>query len=208
MSLFITFEGGEGCGKSSQARALYGRLKRRGIPALLVHEPGGTALGRKISRLLKWAHDTEISPLGELLLFNAARSQLVGQVIKPALREGKVVLCDRFSDSTTAYQSYGRGLDLNTVRQTSDLAGQGLRPDITVLLDMPPEAGLTRKGDKPPDRFEREALVFHRRVREGYLELARREPARWLVIDATRPKSEIATVIWQRVSPLTGLMDD
>lgn len=202
MSLFITFEGGEGCGKSSQAKALYGRLKRRGIPAILVHEPGGTALGQKISRLLKWAHDTKISPLSEMLLFNAARSQLVSQVIKPALQEGKVVLCDRFADSTVAYQSYGRGLDIHTVLQINELAVQGLRPDITMLLDMPSEAGLARKGDKSPDRFEREALVFHRRVREGYLKLARQEPERWLVIDAAKPKSEIAGIIWQRVSGL------
>ncbi|MFA5317814.1 MAG: dTMP kinase [Dehalococcoidales bacterium] len=202
MSLFITLEGGEGCGKSSQAKALYGRLKRRGIPALLIHEPGSTALGQRINRLLKWAHDTSISPLSELLLFNAARSQLVSQVIKPALKEGKVVLCDRFSDSTTAYQSYGRGLDFNTVRQINELTSQNLKPDITILLDMPPETGLARKGEKSHDRFESEAIDFHRRVRQGYLELAQREQERWLVIDARKPKGEIAAVIWQRVNEL------
>lgn len=202
MSSFITFEGGEGSGKSWQSRTLYRKLSRLGVPVLLVHEPGSTALGRKIGRFLKWAPGTEISPFSELLLFNAARSQLASEVIKPALAEGKVVLCDRFSDSTTAYQGYGRGLDLNTVREINELAGQYLRPDLTVLLDIPSEAGLARKDRGSADRFEQEALAFHRRVREGYLKLAKSEPERWLVIDGTKPKNEIANIIWQRVSQL------
>lgn len=202
MSLFITFEGGEGCGKSSQSRTLYRKLSRLGVPVLLVHEPGGTALGRRVGRLLKWARDTEISPSSELLLFNAARSQLVSDVIKPALQAGKVVLCDRFSDSTTAYQSYGRGLDLKTVRNTNELACQRLYPSLTVLLDLPGGAGLARKGNQSRDRFEQEEMAFHRKVRQGYLTLVDREPGRWLVIDGRKAKDEIAGIIWQRVSQL------
>lgn len=202
MALFITFEGGEGSGKSSQARALQNRLKRQGIPSILVHEPGSTGLGQRVSRLLKWAHRTEISPLSELLLFNAARRQLVSQVIIPALADGKTVICDRFADSTLAYQSYGRGLDMDTVKQINGLACQGIRPDMTFLLDIPIEAGLSRKDKNKPDRFEKEALAFHQKVREGYLKLAKLEPERWLVIDARKPKGEIAVVIWERVSEL------
>jgi dTMP kinase len=202
MSLFITFEGGEGSGKSSQAKALYGRLRRRGVPVILVHEPGGTALGQKISRLLKWAHDTEISPLGELLLFNAARSQLVSQVIKPALEEGTIVVCDRFADSTLAYQGYARGLSLEIIEQINRLACQGIEPDITFLLEMTAEGGLSRKSTRTPDRFEKEATAFHQKVRQGYLELARHEPDRFWVIDASKPKEEIADIIWQRLDEL------
>jgi len=200
MALFITFEGGEGSGKSSQAKALYGKLKRQGIPAILVHEPGSTPLGEKISRLLKWAQTTEISPISELMLFNAARSQLVSQVIKPALQDGKIVVCDRFTDSTLAYQGYGRGLNLETIEQINSLATQGVEPDITFLLDMPVEAGLARKTARAPDRFEKEATAFHKKVRQGYLELAQREPERFFVIDARKPKNEIAAIIWQRIT--------
>ena len=202
MSLFITFEGGEGCGKSLQSRALYRKLSRLGVPVLLVHEPGSTALGRRISRLLKWARDTEISPFSELLLFNAARSQLVSEVIKPALKAGKVVLCDRFCDSTTAYQSFGRGLELKTVSEINELACQHLRPSLTVLLDLASEAGLARKQGGQKDRFEQEELAFHRRVQQGYLKLADSEPERWLVIDGRKAKDEIAMIIWSRVSQL------
>ena len=139
MSLFITFEGGEGCGKSLQSRVLYRKLTQLAIPAILVHEPGGTPAGEKIRFLLKQACETPISPLTELLLFNASRSQLVAEVIRPALKEGKVVLCDRFADSTIAYQSYGRGLDSGTVKEVNNIACQGLKPDLTFLLDVVPE---------------------------------------------------------------------
>jgi len=202
MSLFITFEGGEGSGKSTQARALYRRLCKLAIPALLTHEPGVTSLGRKIARLLKWAQDVEISPVAELLLFNASRAQLVAEVIRPNLESGKVVVCDRYADSTTAYQGYGRKLDLAIVASVNEAGTLGLMPDLTILLDMPVEAGLARKGDKRQDRFELEAIAFHRRVREGYLKLAADEPERWLVIDAEKSKEEIADIIWDRVSKL------
>jgi len=202
MSLFITFEGGEGCGKSVQSRALYRRLSQLAIPALLTHEPGGTPFGEKLGRWLKWAQDTDISPLTELLLFNASRAQLVTKVIQPNLENGKIVICDRYADSTTAYQSYGRGLDLEIVKAINNAATQGLNPDLTILLDMPVEEGLARKSARKQDRFEQEALAFHQRVREGYLKLAANEPQRWLVIAASQPKEKIAQIIWQRVSQL------
>jgi len=202
MSLFITFEGGEGCGKSSQSKLLYNRLKKLAIPVLLTHEPGVTALGKKITRLLKWSSDTAISPLAELLLFNASRAQLVAEVITPALEKDTVVLCDRYADSTTAYQGYGRGLDMAVVTAVNRIGTQGLLPDLTILLDVPVEEGLARKQDKKPDRFQTENISFHRRVREGYLKLARADPKRWLVIDGTKSKEDIAGIIWQRVSKL------
>ena len=202
MALFITFEGGEGSGKTLQARALYRRLTRLAVPVLLVHEPGGTSLGRKIRRWLKWAKDTDISPLTELLMFNASRTQLVNEVMRPNLESGKVIICDRYTDSTTAYQGYGRGLDLETVDAINDAATQGLKPSLTVLLDISVEEGLARKGSSEHDRFEREDRAFHERVREGYLKLAASDPKRWLVIDATQPKRKIAEIIWEKVSQL------
>ena len=202
MALFITFEGGEGSGKTFQARALYRRLGKLAIPALLTHEPGGTALGAKLARCLKWAQDAGMSPLAELLMFNASRTQLVKEVIQPALRTGKVVICDRYADSTTAYQSYGRGLDLEMVKAINDTATQGLKPSLTVLLDIPVEVGLARIRGREKDRFEKEDIDFHQRVREGYLKLAADEPQRWLVIDATQTKEKIKEIIWQRVSHL------
>jgi dTMP kinase len=202
MALFITFEGGEGCGKSVQARVLYRRLKQLVIPALMTREPGGTLLGQKLRRWLKWTRDSSVSPLSELLLFNAARSQLVSEVLKPNLDKGKTVICDRYADSTTAYQSYGRGLAREMVIAINNAATGGLTPDLTVLLDISPEAGLARKSSQRQDRFEQEAIAFHRRVREGYLRLAEAEPRRFLVIDATKDKEEIAAIIWQRVSQI------
>jgi len=202
MALFITFEGGEGSGKSVQARALYRRLLRLAVPVLLTHEPGVTSLGKKIARWLKWGQDMGISPMAELLLFNASRAQLVTEVIRPSLESGKVVICDRYADSTTAYQSYGRGLDLAMVKAVNHAAIQGLNPDLTVLLDIPVEAGLARKKGKKQDRFEQEDIAFHQRVREGYLKLAASEPERWLVVDATQSKDKIAEIVWEKVSQL------
>lgn len=202
MSLFITFEGGEGSGKSVQAGALYRRLSRLAIPAVLTHEPGVTLLGRKIAHWLKWGQDMGISPTTELLLFNASRSQLVTEIIRPNLESGRVVVCDRYADSTTAYQSYGRGLDLAMVRAANNAATRGLTPDLTILLDMNIESGFERKRGQKQDRFERENVAFHRKVRDGYLKLAAEEPERWLVIDATQTKEEVAETIWQKVRQL------
>jgi dTMP kinase len=202
IALFITFEGVEGCGKSTQSRLLYRRLQKLAIPSLLIHEPGITALGRKIARLLKWSQDINISPLVELFLFSASRAQLIEEVINTALKEGKIVVCDRYADSTTAYQGYGRCLDLNTVKAVNRLATQGLTPDLTILLDVPAAGGLARKNAAAPDRFHREKLAFHRRVRAGYRKLAAEQPGRWLVIDGTQNKEKIAGIIWERVSKL------
>ena len=202
MALFITFEGGEGCGKSVQAKALFRRLSQLAIPVLLTHEPGGTPFGKKLGRWLKWTQDTDISPLTELMLFNASRAQLVAEVIQPSLERGKVVISDRYADSTTAYQGYGRGLDLEMVKAANNAATQGLKPALTILLDISAEEGLARKRAKRQDRFEREALAFHQRVREGYLKMAADEPERWLVVDASQSKRKIADIIWQKVSQL------
>jgi len=202
MALFITFEGGEGSGKTAQARALYRRLSSLSIPALLVHEPGGTSLGKRLRYLLKRPQNADISPLSELLMFNASRAQLVDEVIRPGLENGKVVICDRYADSTTAYQSYGRGLDLETVKIINHTATRGLNPDLTVLLDIAVEGGLARKKEKEHDRFEQEDVAFHHKVREGYLKLAAEEPERWLVVDGTLSKTEIGNTIWQRVSQM------
>ncbi len=200
MALFITFEGGEGSGKSDQARALYRKLAKLAIPALLTHEPGVTLLGKKAAYLLKWSNTVKISPVAELLLFNTSRAQLVTEVIKPNLERGTLVVCDRYADSTTVYQGYGRGLDMAMVKGVNRIGTLGLMPDLTVLLDIPAEEGLARKNDDKADRFEQEALAFHHRVREGYLRLAEEEPDRWLVVDGRKPKKEVAWIIWQRVS--------
>jgi dTMP kinase len=202
MSLFITFEGGEGSGKSFQARALFRRLSKLAIPVRLTREPGGTPFGERLGRWLKRAGDTEIAPLTELMLFNACRAQSVAEVIKPNLANGRVVISDRYADSTTVYQGYGRGLDLTMVKAVNKAATQGLKPDLTILLDIAAEEGLARKKGREQDRFEREALAFHRKIRKGYLKLAPEEPERWLVIDAGQSKAAIAAIIWQRVRRL------
>ena len=201
MGLFITFEGGEGCGKSTQSRLLLKKLEQQNIPVLLTHEPGGTALGNELRKVLKRKQGSSISPQAELFLFAASRAQLVAEVIRPALQEGKVVICDRFTYSTLVYQGYGRGLDLTILERVNNIATQNLKPDLAVLLDISPEQGLARKRSLK-DRFELEDLSFHRRVREGYLKMAAAEPDCWLVIDAALPKGKIAEIIWDRVSPL------
>jgi len=201
LGLFITFEGGEGCGKSTQSRLLLKKLEQQNIPVLLTHEPGGTALGNELRKVLKRKQGSSISPQAELFLFAASRAQLVAEVIRPALQEGKVVICDRFTYSTLVYQGYGRGLDLTILERVNNIATQNLKPDLAVLLDISPEQGLARKRSLK-DRFELEDLSFHRRVREGYLKMAAAEPDCWLVIDAALPKGKIAEIIWDRVSPL------
>jgi dTMP kinase len=202
MSLFITFEGGEGCGKSVQAKKLYDRLCQSNIPSILTNEPGGTPLGDEISRWLKWQEESDITPLTELFLFNASRSQLVEDVIIPNLEKGKVVICDRFADSTTVYQGYGRGLDITITKTVNNTATRGLIPNLTILLDLPSEAGFARKKSGEKDRFEREEAAFHEKIRQGYLKLASEEPQRWFVVDASQDKVKIAEIIWQRVSQL------
>jgi dTMP kinase len=201
LGLFIIFEGGEGCGKSTQSRLLLRKLGQRNIPVVLTHEPGGTALGDALSKALKRRKGASISPQAELFLFAASRAQLVAEVIRPALEEGKVVICDRFTYSTVVYQGYGRGLDLTAVKTVNNMATGNLKPDLVVLLDILPEQGLARKQSLK-DRFEMEDLSFHRRVREGYLRMAAAEIDRWLVLDASLPKKKIAEIIWDRVNQL------
>jgi len=202
LALFVTFEGGEGCGKSTQARALYKRVSESGIPVILSHEPGGTFLGKKARHYLKQTRKSEISPLAELFLFAASRAQLVAEVIRPSLARGVMVICDRYADSTMAYQGYGRGLDLEAIQAVNTIVIQGLLPDLVILLNLPAEIGLARKRSARKDRFEREELAFHHRVREGYLKMAAADPQRWLVVDATLPKKRVAQIIWERVKGL------
>lgn len=197
--MFIVFEGGEGCGKSTQTRALYRRLSRDGYGAVLTREPGGTRLGERVRRYLKKTGETRISPLAELFLIATARAQLVREIIRPELEKGKMVICDRFTPSTLAYQGYGRGLDTDAIRHVNDIATDGMSPDLIVLLDIPVEAGLSRKKSKDRDRFESESLSFHARVRRGYLDLAQADPGRWLVVDGRLPRKAIEKKIWDRV---------
>lgn len=191
---FITFEGVEGSGKTTQIRLAGEFLRERGLPVVTTQEPGGTPLGDRIRELLLNRGGFDISGEAEVFLFAAARAQHTDAVILPALEAGKIVLCDRFSDATIAYQAYGRGLPLEPVREICRLASRGLVPHLTILFDLPVEAGLERafrriagrEGNLREDRFEREHLDFHRRIREGYLAIARQEPGRLKVVDASR----------------------
>ena len=201
MGLFITFEGGEGCGKSTHSKLLLRKLEQQNITAILTHEPGGTALGNELRKALKRKRGSPISPQAELFLVAASRAQLVAEAIRPALEAGKVVICDRFTHSTMVYQGYGRGLDFTAIKMVNNMATTHLNPDLIILLDISPEQGLARKRSLK-DRFELEDLSFHRRVREGYLKLAEAEPDRWLIIDASLPKGRVARIIWDRVSRL------
>jgi dTMP kinase len=202
MNLFITFEGGEGSGKSIHSRTLHRKLAGLSIPAILIREPGGTPLGDRVRHLLKQSRQISIAPVTELMLFNASRSQLVKDVIQPNLKEGKIVICDRYADSTIAYQSYGRGLDITIVKTINQIGSQGLAPNLTFLLDVPPEIGLSRKNASANDRFEKENIIFHRKVRAGFQQMAAEEPLRWLVIDSTLPLREVRNRIWGKVSQL------
>jgi dTMP kinase len=184
---FITIEGPEGGGKTRQAAALHERLHAAGLPALLTREPGGTTIGERIRDvLLDAGSDQPLDPWTDALLFTAARAQLVREVIRPALADGTTVVCARFSDSTLAYQGFGMGLPVDELRRLQDLATDRLWPDLTLLLDLPPEVGLRRKTGQEETRFEAGFdLAFHRRVRDGFRTLADREPARFVIIDAT-----------------------
>jgi len=193
---FIVFEGGEGSGKSTQAKALNNRLRKLGFDVVFTHEPGGTVLGNKLRRWVKWGR--EITLPTELFLFLASRSQLVTKVIRPALARGHMVICARFAASTVAYQGYGRGIDLSLLESLNDFVTDGLVPDLTVLLDVDAEQGLGRKGRKW-DSFEREDFTFHQRVRDGYLKIAAADPERWMVIDASLPASQVEELIWERI---------
>lgn len=187
MSYFITLEGPEGGGKTLQAARLVDDLKSRGFDALLTREPGGTPISDQIRQVLGNLDNTAMDPRTEFLLFSAARAQHVQQVIQPHLDNGGVVVCDRYFDSSLAYQGFGHQLDLGTLREVTRLATNGLTPNLTLLLDLPVKQGLDRRqrgGDW--NRLDAYALEFHQRVRQGYTQLAAEEPDRWVVIDAAR----------------------
>ncbi len=194
MSLFITFEGPDGSGKTTQFKRLADHLRDRGCDVLAVREPGGTSIGEQIRDVLHSLVNKEMQPRTEILLYCASRAQLVGQVIRPHLQSGGIVVCDRYADSTLAYQGYGHGLDLPTLRTILDFATGGLRPDITFYLDINAEEGLKRRkaGGGEWNRMDNLPVEFHRRVRAGYLEMVAQEPARWVVIDAAREAETIA----------------
>lgn len=188
---FITFEGIEGCGKTTQVALAKAFLDALGISHLVTAEPGGTVLGETIRRMILYEEELHLSPESELLLFCAARAQHVRQVIKPALQAGRWVLCDRFCDATVAYQGYGRGLELDLIFRLNRFSSLGLEPDMTIVFDIPVETGLSRArmksasftGHPDGDLIEGEDFYFHRRVKDGYLQLAEREPERFRVID-------------------------
>jgi len=186
---FITLEGPEGCGKTTQARLLAQWLESQSFPVLLTREPGGTPIGEQIRTVLHDCANRAMTAETEILLYSAARAQHVAEVIQPALQAGTIVICDRFYDSTYAYQGYGRGLPMDTLRMITAFATRGLTPDLTLYLDVPPELGLQRRAQSGEtlNRLDREALAFHRRVRAGYQALMREEPARWRLVDATAP---------------------
>jgi dTMP kinase len=202
--VLVTLEGGEGAGKSYQLAALAAKVQDARRTVVCTREPGGTPLGERLRKmLLEASGESAIDPLAEALLFVAARSQLMASVISPALGRGDVVLCDRFIDSTLAYQGYGRGVELMTLEKLNAAATGGMKPHLTVLLDLPVDEGMRRNAaDSKRDRFESEALGFHERVRTGYLSLAKREPERWLVVDADQPPDAVTEAIWARLAPL------
>jgi len=200
-SAFIVFEGGEGSGKSTQAKALSAQLRRVGFNVVLTHEPGGTLLGNKLRRWLKWGRG--VTTQTELFLFLASRSQLVTKVIRPALDRGEIVICDRFDASTFAYQGYGRGMNLAFLETINSFVTDGLSPDLVILLDLDVEKGLKRKRMRL-DCFEREEFAFHHRVRDAYLKLAAADPERWLVVDGALPEENVRDIIWARVKQLVS----
>ncbi len=201
--LFITFEGGEGCGKSTQIAALKARLEDMGKTVVQTREPGGTALGESVRNLLQYDDAGQgMSPEAELLLFAASRAQHVRELIAPAIAQGQIVLSDRFLDSTTVYQGVARAIDSKKVDTINQFAIGDTIPDLTILIDLPPEIGLARvhaRSDGQLDRMENEAIEFFQAVRQGYLDLAKSEPKRFLVLDGSQTVEELETQIWQRV---------
>jgi len=202
MAFFITFEGIEGCGKTTQAGLLARHLTTRGHRVTVTREPGGCPIADQVRAILLDAANGAMVPLAELLLYAAARAQHVAEVVVPALQRGEVVICDRFTDATLAYQGYGRGLDRTVIDDLNRLAAGSTRPDLTILVDCPVETGLGRAMARingstgaREERFELESLMFHRKVRDGYLELAKREPERFAVVDGARSIGETEAAV-------------
>ena len=206
---FITFEGGEGCGKSTQVKRLRAALEELGVEVLLTREPGGTVLSEQVRHLIKDQSEDPPCDRSELLLFLAARAQLVRNVIRPALERGAWVVSDRFSDSTLAYQGYGRGLSIDLIAQTNDFACEGLKPDLTVLLEVSAETARRRLRAREAatstsaDRIELAGEEFHSRLARGFRELAKAEPYRIKTVDANGTADEVWDAIWTLVKPLT-----
>lgn len=201
--VFITFEGSEGCGKSTQSKMLADYLKGRGYQVVYLREPGATKVSEKIRDVLLDKKNSAMSPECEMLLYMAARAQIVSEVIKPALKKGKIVICDRFLDSTVAYQGYGLGMDINLIKDIGRFVTQGIMPDLTILLDVPLKQGLKHRDGKQ-DRIEQRPLSYHARVRQGYLKLAAQEPRRIKIIKLE--KLRLATQ--NKIRNLIKLSDD
>ena len=208
LPFFVVFEGGEAAGKSTQTRLIAAYLVRQGYKVTRVTEPGSTPLGLRIRRLVKYG-PMAITPLAETMLFLAARTQLVREIISPALARGEAIVSDRFADSTLAYQGYGRGLDVADLRGLNAIATSGIVPDLTVLLDIPVEASINRRSPRATDRFESELpgqegssskRTFHEKVRQGFLSLSSQTPDKWLVVDATLPLREVSRLVRARIS--------
>ena len=206
--MFITFEGIEGCGKSTQARRLADRLREASVPLLFTLEPGGTRIGREIRRILLDSSNSRLSPLAELFLYEADRAQHIEEKIRPALEQGKWVVCDRFFDATTVYQGFARALNMKMVRGLNEKACFGIRPDMTFLIDCPVDIGLKRAlkrnegvSEVGQDRFEREERNFHEAVRQGYLTLAQEDPKRIVVLDCRLNEEQLEEAVYERVRP-------
>jgi dTMP kinase len=205
LGLFITFEGPDGSGKSTQIELVADFLRRKGYNIYCTREPGGSAIGDQIREVLHDVKNTEMSSRAEILLYSASRAQLVEQIILPRLAQGEVVLCDRYADSTYAYQGYGRQLDFATLRTITEFATQNLKPDLTIYLDLNVETGLQRKveanaaGEGEWNRMDQLKIDFHQRVRSGYLEMAKNEPDRWLVVNASGTIEDINRSICDRL---------
>lgn len=207
MGFFITFEGIEGCGKTTQLRRVATALEKQGFPVVVTREPGGCPIADAIRGILLDAANGAMVPTTELLLYAAARAQHVAEVIAPALAAGKIVLCDRFTDSTIAYQGYGRNLDRQMIQQLNALAVDTLKPNLTLLLDCPVTIGLGRAKQRiamleqnKEERFEQESLLFHERVRDGFLALAVAEPERFVVLDGSRTVEETETIVTEAIA--------
>ncbi len=205
--LFITFEGGEGSGKSTQLRLLARRLEGAGLPVRMLREPGGTAAGEAIRHILLDPDHAGLDARAELLLYEAARAQLVAEVIEPALAAGEIVLCDRFFDSSTAYQAYGRGLPLEEVRALNAAATGGLAPDRTLVLDVDPALGIERATASGADRLEAEDRAFHERVRAGFLAVAEAEPVRVVVLSAAGTVDDVSACVSSALADMPRLSE-
>lgn len=209
--MFITFEGIEGCGKSTQINLLATQLQQAGYTVILTREPGGCPIANQIRSVLLDAENSAMVPMAELMLYAAARAQHLAEVVRPALAAGSIVLCDRFSDATRAYQAFGRGIDRQTIETLNSLACEGLSPQLTLLLDCPVEVGLGRAKQRieassgpREERFELESLAFHQRVRDGYLQLAAEETDRFIIIDAAASPDLVAQAITSNVISRLG----